>query len=143
MFGVYSYNLFSKLTDNFSIYCHCSIAGLVTQWQNSSGSLYSPYVRGGIQYSNGIATVPSDGLYYVYVQMYFRRYSGSNSVAYFCIAINGTCQSNSYMYTQEYTTVYIGRSLLLKSRDQLSVYIQSQGYYLFLKERTFFGAFVI
>ncbi|XP_062521038.1 uncharacterized protein LOC134195966 [Corticium candelabrum] len=100
--------------------------GRVTQWYSGSGYSYSPYVRGGMQYSNGIATVPRDSLYYVYVQMRFYSKSGSGNYknARFCIAINGTCQFYSYTHTQDYGdwyNPYSGRSLLLKNKDQLSV----------------------
>ena len=122
--------------------------GRVTQWYSGSGSSYSPYIRGGMQYSNGIATVPRDGLYYVYVQMYFYSSSGSGSYkdAQFCVAINGSCQFISYTYTQDYNDQYApysGRSLLLKNKDQLSVRFQGTDYYYFGKQYAFFGAFLV
>ena len=122
--------------------------GRVTQWYSGSGYSYSPYVRGGMQYSNGIATVPRDGLYYVYVQIRFYSSSGSSSYksAQFCVAINGSCQFYSYTYTQDYGdhyTPYSGRSLLLKNKDQLSVLFKSTAYYYFDKQYAFFGAFLI
>ena len=123
--------------------------GRVIQWYSGSGYSYSPYVRGGMQYSNGFVTVPRDGLYYVYVQM---RFYSSSSFSYykeakFCVAINGSCQFSSHTYTQDYGdyyTPYSGRSLLLKNKDQLSVRFQSTaGLYYFTHQYTFFGAFLI
>ncbi|XP_062520422.1 collectin-12-like [Corticium candelabrum] len=120
----------------------------VTRWYSSSGSTHSPYVRGGMQYSNGIATIPRDGLYYVYVQMWLHSYSTDSAYkdARFCVAINGSCQFYSYTKTQDYGdyyTLYSGRSLLLKNKDQLSVYVLNTDLYYLSSGYTYFGAFLI
>ena len=129
-----------------AVFFYCD-TGLVTQWYSSSGSSYSPYVRGGIQYSNGIATVPRDGLYYVYVQMRFYSHPSYSSRGLFCVAINGSCQFFSYTITQDKDdlyTPYSGRSLLLKNKDQLSVRFSiSNTNFHFSSQYTFFGAFLI
>ena len=122
--------------------------GRVTQWYSGSEYSYSPYVRGGMQYSNGIATVPRDGLYYVYVQMYFQSSSSSSLYknALFCVAVNNSCQFYSFTYTANYAdyyTPYSGRSLLLKNKDQISVRFEYPGYYDFGQHYTVFGAFLI
>ena len=122
--------------------------GRVTQWYSGSGYSYSPYVRGGMQYSNGIATVPRDGLYYVYVQMRFNSRLGSSSYkdAQLCVAINNSCQFYLYTQTQDpsdWYTPYSERSLLLKNKDQLSVLFKSNAYYYFGRQYAFFGAFLI
>ena len=119
----------------------------MTQWYSSSGYSYSPYVRGGMQYSNGIATIPRDGLYYVYVQMYFYSHSSYSNTGLFCVAINDSCQFYSYTRSQDngdYYTPYSGRSLLLKNKDQLSVrFSSSRTNFIFNTQYTFFGAFLI
>ena len=101
-----------------------------------------------MQYSNGIATVPKDGLYYVYVQMYSYSRPGSSSYtnAVFCVTVNGSCQFKSVTYTQDYDdqyTPYIGRSLLLKKNDRLSVYVPDIDIYSLGSTRSYFGAFLI
>ena len=128
--------------------CLSCIVGVMTRWYSNSGSRYSPYMRGGMQYNNGIVTVPTRGLYYVYVQMYFFSSSSSSNYksAQFCVAINSSCQFYSYTYTQDYGdyyTLYSGRTLLLGARDQLSVSVISTNYYQMNSALAFFGAFRI
>ena len=109
----------------------------------------SLYLRGGMAYSNGIITVPQDGLYYVYAQvyLYYSRYDNEYNEE-FAIAVNGyeTARSRRYDYYSYLTrqTYYMGRLLKLQNGDRISVVDQYGKNYHFnynLKNSAFFGAF--
>ena len=45
---------------------------MITYWSTSSPS----FLLGGITYSNGVLTVPSDGIYYIYAHLYLGSGNG-------------------------------------------------------------------
>ena len=111
-------------------------------WYSSGGSTWSPYLRGGITYSNGILTVPQDGLYYVYTQLWFRHNGGSN-YGWFSIDVNGSGRAYSYHYSNaRFHTYYMGRLLKLQKGDRISIVMRSGNNYLLTDyEYSFFGTF--
>ncbi|XP_062523212.1 collagen alpha-1(X) chain-like [Corticium candelabrum] len=121
-------------------------SGTVTQWYKSSGTVWSPFLRGGMQYSNDAITVPNDGLYYVYAQMYYYHPSSSHYNAGFRIRVNGTGRAYAYWYnnhSHDHHTHYMGRIIQLKKGDNLSITFENTCYYYFYSENTFFGAFLV
>ena len=120
--------------------------GIVTQWFESSGSVWSPLLRGGMQYSNGSITVPNDGLYYVYAQMYYRHSGSSYLNAGFRMRVNGAGRAFAYRFTNDANdlhTHYLGRIIHLNKGDKLSLTFEYNSYYRFSYERAFFGAFLV
>ncbi|XP_062518005.1 collagen alpha-2(VIII) chain-like [Corticium candelabrum] len=121
-------------------------SGTVTQWYESSGSVWSPFLRGGMQYSNGVITVPNDGLYYVYAQMYYYHASSSYRYAGFRIRVNAASRAFAYWYNyyfRDHHTHYMGRIIQLNKGDKLSITFESNCSYYFYNERAFFGSFSV
>ena len=121
-----------------------TLGSIITDWYTSSGSPWSPYLRGGVTYSNGILTVSQDGLYYVYAQLYFDHNWGSSYYyGRFGIHVNGSLRAYSYHNSKDNLhTYYMGRLLKLQKGDRISIVMQSGNNDLEThKELTFFGAF--
>ncbi|XP_062517788.1 collagen alpha-2(I) chain-like isoform X3 [Corticium candelabrum] len=121
-------------------------SGTVTQWYESSSSVWSPFLRDGMQYSNGVITVPNDGLYYVYAQMYFYHTSSSYRYAGFRIRVNGAGRAFAHWYNHNYNdyhTHYVGRIIQLNKGDKLSITFERNCYYFFYNDYTFFGSFLV
>ncbi|XP_062518242.1 lymphotoxin-alpha-like [Corticium candelabrum] len=120
-------------------------SGTVTQWYTSSGSTWSPFIRGGMQYKDGVITVPTSGIYYVYVQMNYKHYSSTSyRSAGFRIRVNGSGRAYAYRYHQQpndYHTHYMGRIIQLNNNDKLSITFDANCRYYFNSEFTFFGVF--
>ena len=116
----------------------------ITDWYSSSSSIWSPYLRGGMTYSNGILTVPQDGVYYVYAQLYFSHnwgHSYYNGV--FSIYVNGSKRVESYHYSKDnYHAYYMGRLLKLQKSDRNSIITRNGNNYLMtFSDSIFFGVF--
>ena len=108
--------------------------GVITYWSTSGSS----FLVGGITYSNGALTVPSDGIYYIYVQLHVDKSSGHASPY---LRVNGG--SVMYMYYQMSggdRTKYSGIIRSLKKGDSVDVYGNGFPYYMnFLY--SYFGMF--
>ena len=120
------------------------LGSTITDWYSNSGSKWSPYLRGGMTYSNGILTVPQDGLYYVYTQLWF--YHGSNSSyqnGMFSIDVNGSVQAHAYHQSNDqYHAYFMGRLLKLQKGDPISIVMQAGSNRLKGgSAENFFGAF--
>ncbi|XP_062507861.1 collagen alpha-1(X) chain-like [Corticium candelabrum] len=111
-----------------------TISGVITYWSTSGSS----FLVGGITYSNGALTVPSDGIYYIYVQLHVDKSSGHASPY---LRVNGG--SVMYMYYQMSggdRTKYSGIIRSLKKGDSVDVYGNGFPYYMnFLY--SYFGMF--
>ena len=90
--------------------------GVITYWSTSSPS----FLVEGITYSNGALAVPSDGLYYIYIQLYVDMSSGG---------VNPNLRVNGgrvmYMYYQMNggdRTKYSGIIRRLKNGDSVDVH---------------------
>ena len=128
------------------MYCECFVllGSTITDWHSNSGSIWSPYLRGGMTYSNGILTVPQDGLYYVYTQLWFYHGgSGSYLNAIFSIDVNGSARAQAFHQSNDqHHTYFMGRLLKLQEGDRISIVIRSGSNYLRnRKDYAFFGAF--
>ena len=108
--------------------------GVITYWTTSSSS----FLVGGITYSNGALTVPSDGLYYIYMQLRVEQSSGS---AYPYLRINGvTVMYMCYQLSGGVRTKYSGITRSLKKGD--SVDIKGNGGRYFMHwQNSYFGMF--
>ena len=99
-----------------------------------------------MQYRNGSITVPNDGLYYVYGQMYYRHSSSSYLNAGFRMRVNGVDRAFAYRVTNDANglhTHYLGRIIHLNKGDELSLTFEYNSYYRFSNERALFGAFLV
>ena len=124
--------------------CFVLLGSTITDWHSNSGSTWSPYLRGGMTYSNGILTVPQGGLYYVYTQLFFFHGGSSryeNGV--FSIDVNGSARARAYHQSNDvYSAYFMGRLLKLQEEDRISIVIRSGSNYLHSSaEDAFFGAF--
>jgi hypothetical protein len=117
----------------------------VTDWYTASGAWYSPILRGGMTYSNGYITVPMDGVYYVYAQMFFDPRSGQTACGFY-IYVN-----DSY-YIQHVRTptitgrddvLYGGALKTLNKGDRLSVVSMHTCLFQMYPDRSHFGAFLL
>ncbi|XP_062513694.1 lymphotoxin-alpha-like isoform X2 [Corticium candelabrum] len=118
--------------------------GIIIQWYTASGSVWSPFLQGGMKYSNGYITVPQRGLYYVYAQLHYDHRNSSSFSAGFSIRFNGKSRTGAYRYTQDkgdYHTHYTGRIISLNKGDRLSLYFSVYCYCIFNSSTSFFGAF--
>ena len=128
----------------YSIFWCCVMLGsTITDWFSTIGSIWSPYLRGGMTYSNGILTVRQYGLYYIYTQLWFNHKSGNSGYGYFSIDVNGSVRAFSHQFSyDQYHTYYMGRLLQLQKGDGISIVIRSGGNLLNThNEHSFFGAF--
>ncbi|XP_062513699.1 lymphotoxin-alpha-like isoform X2 [Corticium candelabrum] len=117
--------------------------GTITQWYATSGSLWSPFLQGGMKYSNGYITVPQHSLYYVYAQLSYQNISLCYQAG-FSIQVNWNSRAWTFSYTQEsanFHTHYMGRIISLNKGDSLSLYVTNSCYYIFSSLSSFFGAF--
>ena len=108
--------------------------GVITYWSTSSPS----FLVGGITYSNGALTVPSDGIYYIYIQLYVAQTSGT---VYPYLRVNGG--RVMYMYYQMnggHRTKYSGNIRSLKKGDSVDVYGNGYQYYMYWPY-SYFGMF--
>ena len=137
--------LFSTSLDKTDDNMMCVLCiGSITQWYTRNGSVWSPFLQGGMKYNNGNIIVPQRGLYYVYAQLYYYHSSSSYRYAGFFIKVNGNIRAGAHRYTQDsgdYHTHYTGRIISLKKGDHLSLYFASSCYYYFTLSKSFFGAF--
>ena len=127
-----------------SIWCCVLLGSTITDWYSGSGSILSPYLRGGITYSNGILTVPQGGLYYVYAQLYFyHNWGNSYEHGSFSINVNGSGRATSYHRSKDnYHMYYTGLLVKLQKGDRISIQMRSGANYLYTYSwATFFGAF--
>ena len=134
-------SMFLPLLLSIMILCWSSDAGVVhvflgviTYWSTSSPS----FLVGGITYSNGALTVPSDGLYYIYIQLFVSKSSG---------AANPSVQVNSgrvmyihYQMSGGSRTKYSGIVRRLKKGDRVDVYGNGYSYYMYWPY-SYFGMF--
>lgn len=118
----------------------CSIDD-VFQWGNlSDGS----FLDNGMTYSNGIITVPKDGLYYIYAQVLCSP-GGFSTWCGYTINVNGFSISNHYFNPLAQTgdeSVVGGLLRKLNTGDELSVNAHVTGIY-YLDLRSYFGAFFL
>ena len=108
--------------------------GVITYWSTSSPS----FLVGGITYSNGALTVPSDGLYYIYIQLRVDLSSGYASPS---LRVNGgTLMFMGYRLNGGSRTKYSGIIQRLKKGD--SVDVNGRGYtYNMYWPHSYFGMF--
>ena len=108
--------------------------GVITYWSTSSPS----FLMGGITYSNGALTVPSDGLYYIYIQLRVDLSSGS---AYPYLRVNGgRVMYMEYQLNGGARTKYSGIIRRLKKGDSVDVYGSGYTYYMYWPY-SYFGMF--
>ena len=135
------YNTSLDKTDDNTMCVLC--IGTITQWYATSGSLWSPFLQGGMKYSNGYITVPQHSLYYVYAQLSYQNISLCYQAG-FSIQVNWNSRAWTFSYTQEsanFHTHYMGRIISLNKGDSLSLYVTNSCYYIFSSLSSFFGAF--
>ena len=122
---------------------------LVTDWYTGSGQWYSPILRGGMTYSSGYITVPKDGVYYVYAQMYVDPQSGQTWCGFY-MYVNDSYYIQSIQHFREPSTsttrddlLYSGVLKMLNKGDRLSVKSIYTCYFLMSSSRSHFGAFLL
>ena len=136
------YNTSLDKTDDSMMCALCIV--IINKWSMRSGTVWSPFLQGGMKYRKGYITVPQRGLYYVYAQLYYHHSSSSYLSAGFSIHVNGNSRIAAYRYTQDigdFHTHYTGRIISLNKGDRLSLYVTNSCYYYFTSSRSFFGAF--
>ncbi|XP_062508772.1 ectodysplasin-A-like [Corticium candelabrum] len=111
-----------------------SISGVITYWSTSSPS----FLVGGITYSNGAFTVPSDGLYYIYIQLFIDMSSG---YAYPTLRVNrGIVMYMHYQMSGGDRTKYSGIIRRLRKGDNVDVYGNGFSYFMHYRY-SYFGIF--
>jgi hypothetical protein len=121
----------------------------VTDWYTASGARYSPILRGGMTYSNGYITVPMDGVYYVYVQMYIDPLSGQTWCGFYIHVNDSYAIQYVLVYLQPSTSTnrddvrYAGALKTLNKGDRLSVVSIYTCYFEMYPYRSHFGAFLL
>ncbi|XP_062519913.1 uncharacterized protein LOC134194940 [Corticium candelabrum] len=124
-----------------------SVGTRVTYWSTST----SPpgFLRGGTVYNNGYITVPRDGLYYVYLQLWYERDAGQNYCS-FWIKLNDTNNIGSVYHYQQNTdghdeSQYTGLTVMLTANDRISVTVRDStcNCDFYTTDTAFFGAFYI
>ncbi|XP_062517970.1 collagen alpha-1(XXII) chain-like isoform X2 [Corticium candelabrum] len=121
-------------------------SGTVSQWYTRSGSIWSPFLRGGMQYQDGVITVPTSGLYYVYGQIQYIHSKTSYYRAGFRITVNGSYRVVAYRNHQklrDFASHYTGRIIQLNRNDKLSMTFIADSHYYFHSHLTFFGVFSV
>jgi hypothetical protein len=99
---------------------------------------------GGVTYSSGVLTVPSDGAYYIYAQIFFHPvHTGSN---YVTIQVNGSRIVEIYFYmsstSDDKRNKYSGFVRQLRKGDR--VHLQGHGYRYYMDPvHSFFGLWKI
>ena len=90
---------------------------MITYWQTSSPS----FLLGGITYSNGALTIPSDGVYYIYTHLWLR---GSNTIRpYIRVNSNPVLYISSYHYAGNGDkTKHAGLLQQLKKGDSVDIH---------------------
>ncbi|XP_062517806.1 uncharacterized protein LOC134193040 [Corticium candelabrum] len=120
-----------------------------TNWLTTSGSDFSPILQGGMTYENGNITVPLDGVYYVYAQVYYapqQRESDSNcGMAIYVnnlqwIQVSGQHFSNG---VRGLNTQYNGHAKRLTAGDKLILKASDFCTFYFGSIYNVFGAFLI
>ena len=91
---------------------------MITYWQTSSPS----FLLGGITYSTGALTIPSDGVYYIYTHLYLHQNSGSYITPY--IRVNGkrVLLIQSYHAHSEHKTKHAGLLQQLRKDDSVDIH---------------------
>ena len=103
-------------------------SGVITYWTTNSPSL----LLGGVTYSSGVLTVPSDGIYYIYAQIYFD--TARTGAKYVTIRVNGS--TASHIYVEVHSTSYQDRNKYsgivrqLRKGDGVDVYGRGYLYYM-------------
>ncbi|XP_062508902.1 pulmonary surfactant-associated protein D-like isoform X3 [Corticium candelabrum] len=95
-----------------------TISGVITYWQTSSPS----FLLGGITYSNGALTIPSDGVYYIYTQLYLDDQSGSYIIPYIRVNKKIVLYIRSYHAHSEEKTKHAGLLQQLKKGDSVDIH---------------------
>ena len=91
---------------------------MITYWQTSSPS----FLLGGITYSNGALTIPSDGVYYIYTQLYLDDQSGSYIIPYIRVNKKIVLYIRSYHAHSEEKTKHAGLLQQLKKGDSVDIH---------------------
>ena len=109
---------------------------MITSWSTSSPS----FLLGGITYNNGFLTVPSDGVYYIYVHLSLRS-SGHNFPG---IGVN----DNTELYLASYHAHGEQKSkhgaLLQQLKKGDRVYIDGRGHQYYMEQQhSVFGIFKV
>ena len=110
---------------------------MITYWSTSSPS----FLLGGITYSNGALTVPSDGIYYIYTHLWVGLNSGPITPT---IRVNG----NIKLYLKRYHTGSESESKhgalmqQLRKGDRVHIYGGGRQHYM-APQHTAFGIFKI
>ena len=108
--------------------------GVITYWSTSSPS----FLVGGFTYSNGALTVPSNGIYYIYVQLHVNKSSGT--VAPYLRVNGGIVMYMYYQMSGGERTKYSGNIRRLKKGDSVDVYGSGGQYYMYWPY-SYFGMF--
>ena len=91
---------------------------MITYWQTSSPS----FLLGAITYSNGALTIPSDGVYYIYTQLYLHDNSGNHPQLYVRVNGNPVLYITSYYHHSESKSKHAGLLQQLKKGDSVDIY---------------------
>ena len=111
---------------------------MITYWHTSSPS----FLLGAITYSNGALTIPSDGVYYIYTQLYLNAKNGNYIQPYIRVNGNLVLYITSYHYHDESKSKHAGLLQQLKKGDSVDIY--GGGYrHLMRSTRSVFGIFKI
>merc|ERR1712168_65332 len=97
------------------------------------------HVTGGMKYGNGLISVPEDGVYFVYCQLYYNKpnYVGRHFIYVNnkAVAIAGSMQSTE-------GSRYTGMSVQLRAGDKLGCRLGYNSYVYMHAIHSFFGAFL-
>ncbi|XP_062508029.1 pulmonary surfactant-associated protein D-like [Corticium candelabrum] len=115
-----------------------TISGVITYWQTSSPS----FLLGGITYSNGALTIPSDGVYYIYTHLYLDDQSGSYIQPYIRVNGNRVLRIQSYHAHSEEKTKHAGLLQQLRKADVIDIH-GGGSYHYMGSTHSVFGIFKI
>ena len=91
---------------------------MITYWQTSSPS----FLLGAITYSNGALTIPSDGVYYIYTQLWLSAKSGSYIQPYIRVNGNHVLLISSYHFQGRSKSKHSSVLQQLKKGDSVDIY---------------------
>jgi hypothetical protein len=113
---------------------------VVTYWNSSLGVLTN-----GMTYSNGFITVPMNGVYYIYAQLWYDARSRQINTSGYYIYHNNDIIGQVHIHDEDPRrrdkTQYGGFARFLRKGDRLSLKLSHTAWYQFFFPYAIFGCF--